>query len=455
TLIKDVRYGLRMLAKNPGFTAVAALTLGLGIGANTAIFSVVNSVLLRPLAYRESQQLYLIQVIWLQMAKFYPLIPANLPGFRIWQRDCHSFESLAIAESASADLTGAGEAVEIHGVRASANIFDVLGVRPALGRSFLPEEDDPGRGRVVVLTDEFWRGRFHADRSAVGRTITLDGAPYLVVGVLPASFHFPAQLGQLTSFGRQIDFFEPLNGPKDDERDLVGEFDFAAIGRLKHGVSPEHALAELNVIQGQITRESAKTDTGADLKAAIFPLEAEVVGSARRGLILMLAAVGVVLLIGCVNLANLLLARVPGRMREAAIRAALGASRWQLFRRMLTESLMLGIIGGALGVWLGSLGVAWLVRAAPPGLPRMDEVRLDARVLWFAAALSIFAGALFGVLPAWRTAKSNPLEALKSGGAGTGESRRARRLRETLIGIEVGMGTALLIVAGLLTSSLF
>jgi len=265
TLIQDLRYGFRMRAKNPGFTAVTVLTLGLGIGANTAIFSVVNSVLLRPLAYRESRQLYLIQVVWLQMAKFYPLIPANLPGFRIWQRDCHSFESLAIAEGASADLTGAGEAVEIHGVRASANLFDVLGVRPALGRSFLLEEDEPGRGRVVVLTDEFWRGRFHADPSVVGRTITLDGAPYLVVGVLAPSFHFPAQLGQLSSFGRQIDFFEPLNGSRDDERDLVGEFDFAAVARLKRGVSPEQALAELNVIQGQITREFAKTDTGADL----------------------------------------------------------------------------------------------------------------------------------------------------------------------------------------------
>src|SRR5213593_2911670 len=454
-LLQDLPYGVRMLAKNPGFTAVAVATLGLGIGANTAIFSVVNSVLLRPLAYRESQQLYLIQVIWLQMAKFYPLIPANLPGFRIWQRDCHSFEGIAIAEGASADLTGAGEAVEIHGVRASANLFDVLGVRPALGRSFLPEEDEPGRGRVVVLADEFWRGRFHADPSAVGRTIALDGAPYTVVGVLPASFHFPAQLGQLTSFGRQIDFFEPLNGSRDDERDLVGEFDFAAVARLKRGVSPEHALAELNVIQGQITREFAKTDTGADLKAAIFPLEAEVVGSARRGLILMLAAVGVVLLIGCVNLANLLLARVPGRMREAAIRAALGASRWQLFRRMLTESLLLGAIGGALGVWLGSLGIRGLVQAAPPGIPRLDEVQLDGRVLGFALLLSVATGILFGSLPAWRMSRSNPQETLKSGGMAAGESRRTRRLREILIGLEVALSTLLLMVAGLLISSLF
>jgi predicted permease len=451
TLLTDLRYGIRMLAKNPGFTAVAVFTLALGIGANTAIFSVVNGVLLRPLAYRESQRLYLLQVIVPQMAKFYPLLAANLPGFRIWQKQCHSFESIAVAEGASADLTGAGEPIEIHGVRASANIFDVLGVRPALGRSFVPEEDDPGRGRVVLLTDPFWRSRFHADPAVVGGTITLDGTPYAVAGILPASFHFPAQLGQFASFGERLDFFEPLNGPKDYERPLIGEFDFAAIGRLKSGVTPGQALAELNVVQAQIAQQAKE---GVDLKAAISPLESEVVGSARLGLILLLAAVGAVLLIVCLNLANLLLARVPGRMREAAIRAALGASHWQLFRRMLTESLLLGIMGGALGVWLGNLGVAWLVRAAPPGLPRLDEVHMDARVLWFAVLLSIFTGALFGVLPAWRMAKSDPLESLRSGSAAAGESGRARRLRETLIGLEVGLATLLLIVAGLLTSSL-
>jgi MacB-like periplasmic core domain/FtsX-like permease family len=307
------------------------------------------------------------------MAKFYPLLSANLPDFRIWQRDCRSFASIAVAESRSADLTGAGETVEIPGVRASANLFDVLGIVPALGRNFLPEEDEAGRGHVVILTDEFWRGNFHADLSIVGRTITLDEARYVVAGVLPASFHFPAQLGPLASFGRKIDFFEPLDGERDYERGLIGEFDFAAIGRLKPSVSPGQALAELNVVQARIAQQAKE---GLDLKAAISPLESEVVGSARRGLILLLAAVGAVLLIVCVNLANLMLARVPGRMREAAIRIALGATRWQLFRRLLTESLLLGIIGGIFGVCLGSLGVYWLVRAAPPGLPRLHEVRL-------------------------------------------------------------------------------
>jgi predicted permease len=453
TLTQDMKYGLRMLAKNPGFTAVAVLTLALGIGANTAIFSVVNGVLLRPLAYREPQRLYLIQVVWPQMSKFYPRLPANLPGFRIWQKECHSFEAIAIADGTSADLTGAGEPVQIHGVRASANLFRVLGVQPMLGRDFLPQEDDSGRGRVVILTYPFWRSYFDSDPAVVGRALTLDGAPYVVAGVLPASFQFPSQLGQLTRFGGKLDFFEPLNGPKESEQSLVGEFDFAAIGRLRAGVSPDRALAELNVVQAQITRQI--NDPRVELKAAIFPLETEVVGSARRGLLLLLAAVGAVLLIVCVNLANMSLARVPGRLRESAIRSALGATRWQLFSRMLAESLLLGMIGGGIGVWLGNLGVHWLVRAAPPGLPRLSEVHMDGRVVVLAVILSVLTAVLFGVLPAWRTAKSNPLEALKTGGSASGESREARRLRETLIGFEVGMTTTLLVVAGLLTASLF
>src|SRR5437763_12199470 len=246
--VQDLRFGLRLLRKSPGFTAVAILTLALGIGANTAVFSVVNGVLFRPLAYQESNQLYLIQVVWSQMSKFYPLIPANLPGYQIWRKQSHSFEDIAIAEGTSTDLTGAGEPKEIHGVRGSANLFTLLGVSPALGRDFLPMEDESGRGRIVILTNRFWRGYFHSDPTVIGRAIILDGVPFTVVGVLPASFHFPAQLGQLTTFGREIDFFEPLNGPKDYERDLVGEFDFAAIGRLRTGMRPQQALAVLNVI---------------------------------------------------------------------------------------------------------------------------------------------------------------------------------------------------------------
>jgi putative ABC transport system permease protein len=451
TLLQDLRYGLRLLAKSPGFTAVAVLTLALGIGANTAIFSVVNAVLLRPLAYRQPQRLYLIEEIVPQMARFYPAFPANLPDFRIWQKQLHSFDGIAVAVAASRDFTGRGEAEEIDGVRASANLFDVLGVEPVLGRGFLPQEDEEGRGRVVVLTDEFWRSRFHADRSLVGRTITLDGVPSEVVGVLPASFHFPKQLGALAEFPKHIDFFEPLNGGQRPGQDLIGEFNYAAIGRLKPGVTPDAAVAELNVVQAQIARQA---NEGVDLKGRLVPLEAEVVGPARRGLIFLLAAVGAVLLIVCLNLANLLLARVPGRMREAAIRLALGTTRARLLRQMLTESLLLALTGGALGIWLAALGVHWLVQAAPVSLPRMGEVRLDTRVLLFAVSLSVVTGVVFGILPAWWMAHARPYEELKAGTLAATESRRARRLRESLIGLEVGLSTLLLILAGLLTASL-
>jgi predicted permease len=450
-LWQDLRFGIRMLAKSPGFTVVAVLTLALGIGANTAIFSVVNGVLLRPIAYRQPQQLYLIQEIIPQMAKFYPALPANLPDFRIWQKELHSFSDIAIAQSASMDLTRRAEPEEIYGVRASANLFDVLGVRPALGRGFVAQEDEAGRGRAVILTDEFWRSQFHADRALIGRTITLDGAPYEVIGILPASFHFPKQLGSLAEFPKRIDFFEPLNGPKYNERDLLSDFDFAAVGRLKPGVTLKRALAELNVAQIRIAKQA---NVGVDLKGRILPLEAVVVGPARRGLIFLLAAVAAVLLIVCVNLANLLLARVPGRMREAAIRLALGATRGRLLRQLLTESLILGLVGGALGICLAGFGVHWLVQAAPVSLPRLGEVRLDTRVLWFAVALSVLTGIVFGIFPAWRMAYAEPQEAMKTGGITTSESRRTRRLRESLIGFEVGLSTLLLILGGLLVASL-
>jgi putative ABC transport system permease protein len=451
TLWQDVKYGFRALARSPGFALVAILTLALGIGANTAIFSVVNGVLLRPLAYRQPGRLYMIREVIPQMQKFYSSLAANLPDFQVWQKRVHSFEGIAIAESASADLTGGAEPEEIHGVRASANLFDVLGVQPALGRSFLPEEDETGRGHVVILSNEFWRSHFHGDPSVLGKTMPLDGSPYTVVGVLPPSFQFPQQIGQMVNFPENISFFEPLNGPKVYETDLIGEFDFAAIGRLAPGVTPKQALAELNVVQAQIAKQA---NEHVDLLAKISPLENAIVGSARRGLLFLLLAVGAVLLIACVNLANLLLARVPGRMREAAIRTALGATRAQLARRMLVESLMLGLAGGALGVGLAWAGVGWLVHVAPRGIPRIAEVTIDGRVLGFAAALGILTGALFGLLPAWRVTRAEPMDALKSGSTATTESRRTRRVRDGLVGLEVGLSTVLLILAGLLTASL-
>ncbi len=451
-LWQDIRFGLRMLRRSPGFTAAAILTLALGIGANTAIFSMVNSVLLRPLAYREAQQLYLVREIIPELSKTYPTLPANLPNFRVWQRECHSFSDVAIAEPYTMTLTGYGEAEQISGGRASANLFEVLGIVPEMGRTFLPQEDTPGNDHVVTLTHSFWRDRFHGDPAMVGRSITLNGTTYQVVGVLPASFHFPkgAQLGALTEFPPQMNYFKPL-GLDAKQFSQIGEFDFAAIARLRPGTSARQALAELNVIQARIAKDAKE---GVGLRAEIIPLERQVVGTARRGLLLLLVGVGAVLLIVCLNLTNLLLVRVPSRVREAGIRTALGASRARLARQLLTESALLAVVGGFLGVGLAYFGLRWLVAVAPANLPRIDEVHVDARVLWFTVFVSMLTGILFGALPAWRVSHADPQQALKAGAATITESRPARRLRESLIGFEVGVGTLLLIIAGLLTRSM-
>jgi len=453
-LWQDLRYAAHQLRRNPGFTAVAILTLALGIGVNTAIFSVVNSVLLRPLAYPHPERLYVVREVVPQYAKFFPSLPANFPDFLIWRKQVRAFEDVAIAQGTSAILSGTGEPERIHGVRASANLLSLLGVRPALGRTFLPEEDEAGRGHAVILTDDFWRSRFNGDPSIVGRTMSLDGEPHEVVGILPPSFRLPTALEGLAGLANlddRQDFFQPLNGPRTYEQDLIGEFDFGAVARLRPGLSPETALAELNAVQAQIAQQAREN---VDLRAQLLPAQEEIVGPARRGLVFLLTAVAAILLIVCANLAGLLLARVPGRMREAAVRRALGATRLRLIRQLLTESLLLSFSGGALGLWIASLGVKWFVHVAPLSLPRLDEVHMDARVLVFAVLVTAITGALFGVLPAWRITRAQPGEVLKSASATTTHSPRIRHTRETLVGFEVALTTMLLILAGLLTASL-
>lgn len=452
TLLQDVRYALRTLAKSPGFATIAILTLALGIGANTAIFSVVNGVLLRPLAFHQPQQLCVIREIVPQLTKFYPSFPANVNNFRVWQQELHSFESIGIAESTAMDFDGRSGAVELPGMTVSASLLDTLDIHPALGRNFLPEEDQPKRDHEVILMNPFWRSEFHADPAIIGKAMTLNGVSFEIIGVLPASFHFPqsSELGALTNFSPHIAFLKPL-GEDASQVGPLGDFDYAAIARLGSGVSLAQASAELNVIQARIATQAKE---GMDLRAEITPLASQILGPARQGLLFLLAAVGAVLLIVCVNLANLLLARVPRRMREAAIRTALGATRARLARQMLTESLLLGILGGALGIVLAFFGVHAIVSAAPPGIPRLAEVSIDARVLIFAIVISIVTAVLFGILPAWRVAHSDPQDALKSGALSTTENRRTRRLRSSLIGLEVALSTVLLILGGLFTSSL-
>jgi predicted permease len=450
-VFSDLRFAARLLRKNPGFCAIAILTLALGIGANTAIFSVVDGVLLQPLPYRNPQQLYRIREIVPQMVKSYPLLDANLPDFLIWQRQRRSFSQVAIAEAVPAIHSGDGPAKEIYGLRGSASLLDTLGARPELGRAFLPEEDLSGRGNVVMLTDAFWQEHFHRDPAIVGRKIILDGQSNTIVGVLPASFRFPKEL---SGSSKRLDFYRPLGGPRYYEEPLIGEFDFVAIARLQSGVTPDSALAELNVLQQQIAAQAKADSGGVDLRAELFPLVTEVVGPARRGLLLLLAAVGAVLLIVCVNLANLFLSRAPARMREAAIRTALGATRCRLIRQMLVESMLLASIGGLLGIGLAHLAMQWLLNAAS-GVPRIDEVAINGPVLAFALCVSALTGIVFGILPAQTIAKAEPQPVLKSSGTTSTESPRTRRLRGALVALEVGLCTMLLIMAGLLSSSLF
>ena len=450
SVISDSRVALRQFRKNPGFTAIAVITLALGIGTTTATFTVVNSALLRPLAYHDPQRLYLVREIVPQLAKFYPTLSANLPNYRIWREQVSAFGDVAIAEASTADTSGHGQAEVLRGVRCSANLFSVLGVQPILGRSFQPEEDEPGRGQVVILTEGFWRNRFQGDPRILQKSITLNGIPHQIVGVLPATFPFPQVLGGTDKFSR-LAFFKPLNGPEEYERGLIGEFDFAAVARLKPGVSEDQALVELNLVQGRIAKQA---NEGVDLQGTLLPLQSEVVGTARQGLIFLLAAVGAVLLIVCANLASLLLARVPGRMREAAIRAALGGSHARIVRQFLTESLLLAAAGGALGLAVAAILVRWLVSVAPPGIPRLNEVQMDGRVLLFAVTVIVATACIFGIFPALRSARCAPVDALKSGAAATTESHRTRRLRESLVGFEVGVTALLLVLAGLLMGSL-
>ena len=447
----DIRYAIRTLAREPGFAATVVLSLAVGIGANTAIFSVINGVLLRPLPYREPERLYSIREVVPKLTNLYPSLPVNLNHYFEWRKHCSALESVAVMRPSSMNLTGAGEPELLNSARVSANTFQVLGVVPRLGRSFLDEEDPEGHDHVVVISDSLWKRRFSADPGIVGRKILLDGKPHLVAGVLRPGFQFPRQtdLGS-TGISDKLDVFKPLGYSKDDLEEIAGDFNYGGIARLRPGVAPQKAIAELNVIQAAI---SARIPEKMDLHVAVSPLHDHIVGQSRRGLLVLLSAVGAVLLILCVNLANLSLARAAGRARESAIRTALGAGRGRLVRQTLTESILLAVLGGTLGSLLAWWGVQLLLSAAPVDLPLLSEVRLDGRVLGFALLISIATGLIFGMLPAVRSAAAQPQEALKSGNYTTTEGRRGVRVRDLLVGLEAALSAVLLITAGLLIGS--
>ncbi len=456
TFWNDLRSGFRLIGKQPAFSFVTILILTLGIGANTAIFSMVDGVLLRPLPYRQPQKLYLIREIVPMMGRSNGSWPANLRNFDLWRRQTNSFEQMAVAEPLSMDSTSFGEAKEIDGVRASANLLDVLGVRPELGRNFFPEEDRPGHDQVVILTDSFWRDDLHADSSIIGKAIDLNGSSYQVVGVLPRSFRFPkgAELGPRIQFSGRISFFKPL-GLDPSQFSLLGNFRFAAIARLRPKVSPIQAQADLRIVFAGIAREAGKNGgRKIELEPELIPLESEVLGSSRRGLLLLLASVAAVLLIVCVNLASLLLARTSGRMHDLAVRSALGATRARLIWLMVAETLPLSLTGGIAGIAFAAIALRWLVTVAPIDLPKLADVHLDSRVFLFALGLSVLTGVLVAALPAWRLSRVDPQEVLRSGGSRASSDRSVLWLRHALVSAEVGLTVVLLIVAAALTESL-
>ena len=451
TPIADLRFALRMLRKDLGFSAIAIATLALGIGANTAVFSVVDSVILRPLAYRNADRLFVIHEVVPKFSHIAPLIPVNAMHFREWRKSTRSLNQLALIGGVTYNLTGSGEPERIPAARVTPSLFPMLGVQAQLGRTFLEAEDQPGRDRVVLLTDELWRRRFAADPGVVGRKIMLDGQPYEIAGVLPASFHFPKlnHLYAMTVAEDRPQLWKPF-GLRDNELDPIGDFNFSCIVQLKPGVSPAQALSELNVMQARIASQFPEK---IELRAALVPLQDQMTGRSRTGLELMLAAVAAILLIVCVNIANLLLARATGRRREMAIRSALGAGSGRLVRQALAESLLLSGIGGVLGLAFAYAAIPLILAHAPVDLPRMDEVHPDVRLLLFTVLISALAGVLFGILPAWRFARTDPQEAMRSGARGNTAGRRSGGLRSLLVGLEVGLSAMCLIAGGLLLHS--
>jgi putative ABC transport system permease protein len=441
TLLQDLRYSLRRLARSPVFTGIVVLTLALGIGANTAIFSAVNAVLLRPLPYHEPHRLVTIEHL-------YPSLdleaPVSVPGFLDYEKRGRSFESMAVQSGWPANLTGVGEPVRMQGQRVSGRFFTTLQVPALLGRTLQPGEDSPGREHVAVLSYDAWQRIFGADSGIVGRSLALNGESYQVVGVMPSGFR--------DFFSRNAEIWAPLVFTTDQRADENRTNEWLNLtARMKPGVPIEQAQGEMRTLAEQLKREY--TDEYAEnWSLLVTGLSLQATGEVRPALLVLLGAVGFVLLIACANVANLLLARAAARSKEIAVRTALGATRERLLRQLLTESVLVSLAGGAVGLLLAWLGVRALVAMDIGNLPRSDEIGIDLNVMLFTLLVSLLAGVLFGLAPAIHTATPNLHGALKEGGRGTTD-RGSHALRRSLVVTEVALALTLLTGAGLLLKS--
>jgi putative ABC transport system permease protein len=442
TLSQDVRYNFRLLRRDPGFALLLIVTLTLGVAAATTIFSVVNAVLISPLPYKDAGRLVLVWERNVQKERLTNAVsPAN---FADWRDRLDAFEDIGASRDQFYTLTGQGEPEMITSYRFSANFFPLLGVAPALGRTFAPEEDRPGQDRVVVLSHKLWQRRFGGDRSVVGRPITLNGENYSVVGVMPPNFDYP---------GGGVELWTPLalTPAHWDNRSLRA---LRLLARLKPGVTPEQAQAKLAALTGQLAAQYPETNAGWD--GNVERLRDNYAGDIRLPLLVLLGAVCFVLLIACANVTNLLLVRTTARQRELTLRTALGASRSRIVRQLVTEGLTLSLIGSALGLLLALWSVNSLLALFPTtisnfNIPRLDNIPFDARVLLFALGLTLLTGMVFGVTPWLQTSKVNLNDSLKEGGRST--SGRGRRLLEALVVAEVGLAMVLLVGAGLMIRS--
>jgi putative ABC transport system permease protein len=452
TLFKDIRYGFRGLLKHPGFTLVAVITLALGIGANTAIFTVVNAVLLRPLPVAAPEQLVFI---W-QSHPFGKRIgvdqlPVSNADFLDWQEQSNLFEGMSMMDSWGGNLTGGDTPEHVDGAKVSVNLFSLLRAQPMLGKDFNVEQAKPGNERAVILSHTLWQRRFGSDANIVGRQIQIDGQPYTVQGVMGPGFVFPKDMGLPNYFSfAKTEMWLPI-ALNDQQRTNRGSHHLAVIARLKPGATLEQAQSQLAGIARHV--EELNPEQSKDWSTSVNLIHEQVVGASRKTILILLGAVAFVLLIACANVANLLLARSTSRQKEIAIRTALGAGRARIVRQLLLESVLLSFIGGLVGVILASWGIRLLLLFSPEKLPRLGEIHVDSRVLGFTIAISVLTGLIFGLVPALQASKTDLNESLKESGRSAMGGRHRQRARSLLVVSEVALSLVLLVGAGLLAKS--